>query len=430
MEAIVAIIIMVSALALIFTDKLNHTIAALGGAAAMIIAGIVLGFYNQEQAIEAIEFEALGLLVGMMILVAILHPTGFFQYIAVKAGHLSRGKPWRLVLLLGLGTAAVSLVFNNVTTVVLVGPITILISEILGINPIPILMAQALLSDTADVGTSVGDPASVLVASASGYSFTDFLTHAMPIVLVAVMVTLIMLRFSFTKELSKGPANPDLVMTLDADEALQDRKTTRRVLIVLFVAIILFLFQKPLQISTELIALSAAAVALVWVRPNVSDVLQRVDWPVLFFFLGLFVMVGGLEAAGVFEPVADSLAGIGRTNPRLLGIIVIWVVAGLSALLDNVPVTIAMISLLFSLQAEGVNVSALWWAVVFGAGFGGNATSIGSGANILIVSLSRKTHTPITSRLWSRVGLPIAIATCAVGSILFYIFYPWLEIGP
>ncbi len=426
MAPLVALLIVAVVLALILTDKLNHTVAAAGGAAAMMIAGLLLGFYSEEQALASVHFGALGLLLGMMVLVSILAPTGFFQYIAIKAGQLSRGNPWRLLLLLGGSTALVSLFFNNVTTVVLVGPITILITELLGINPIPILMAQALLSDTADVGTSVGDPASVLVASASGYSFTDFLTHSMPIVVVAALVTLLMLRLLFAKELSEGPAKPELVMTLDAEEALQDRKTTGRVLVVLAIAVVLFVFQRPLHISSELIALSAAAAALVWVRPDIRGVLQRVDWPVLLFFTGLFVMVGGLEAAGVFQPIAEALAPMGHANPRLLGVVIIWVVAGLSALVDNVPVTIAMISLLSGLAAAGVNVSALWWAVVFGAGFGGNATKIGSGANILIVSLSEQTSTPISARLWSRRGLPVAVATCVVGSILFILFYDWL----
>jgi Na+/H+ antiporter NhaD/arsenite permease-like protein len=427
MAPFVATLIVVVALALILSDRLNHTIAAAGGAAAMMGAGLILGFYSEEQALDAMHFGALGLLLGMMALVSILAPTGFFQYLAIKAGQLSRGNPWRLLLLLGGGTALVSLFFNNVTTVVLVGPITILISELLGINPIPILMAQALLSDTADVGTSVGDPASVLVASASGYSFTDFLTHSMPIVAVAALVTLLMLRFLFSKELAEGPAKPELVMTLDADEALVDRKTAGRVMVVLAITIVLFILQRPLGISSELIALSAAAVALVWVRPNIREVLQRVDWPVLLFFTGLFVMVGGLEAAGVFEPIAEALAPIGHSNPRLLGVVIIWVVAALSALVDNVPVTIAMISLLGGLAAAGVNVSALWWAVVFGAGFGGNATKIGSGANILIVSLSEQTSTPISARLWSRRGLPVAIATCVVGSVLFVLFFGWMS---
>ncbi len=425
-EAIVAVTIVILTLVLLLTHKLGHTIAAMIGASAMMIAGRVLGFYSEEQAIEAVEFEAIGLLLGMMILVAILEPTGFFQYVAVKASQLSKGNPWRLLLLLGVGTAAVSLFFNNVTTVVLVGPITILVTELLGIPAVPFLMAQALLSDTADVGTSVGDPASVLVASASGYSFTDFLTHAMPIVLVAVAVTLLMLRFLFSGELANRPTNPEVIEKLDASEALHDRTTVKRVLIVLAVTITLFLFQGALHLSSAFITLSTATIALVWVRPDIREVLQRVDWPVLIFFIGLFVMVGGLAASGAFEPLTNALAEWGQNRPVQLGVVIIWVVAGLSALVDNVPVTIAMILLLQGLAAKGVDVSALWWAVVLGAGFGGNATSIGSGANIVIVSLSERTHTPITPQMWSRKGLPIAIATCIVGSILFVLAYNWL----
>lgn len=426
MDSAVAVGIMAITLLLILTDKLDHTIAAIIGGAAMLSAGFILGFYSEAQALEVIEFNALSLLLGMMIMVSILEPTGFFQYLAIKAGQLSKGDPWRLMLLLGGGTALVSLFFNNVTTVVLIAPVTILIAGLLDISPVPILMAQALLSDTADVSTSVGDPASVLVAAASGYSFTDFLTHAMPIVFVAVLVTLVMLRYLFKEELSKRPANPEVVMTLDANEALHDRKTVRRVLIVLVVTITLFLFQQRLNLSSGFIAMAGAAVALVWIRPNVSEVLKRVDWSVLLFFIGLFLLVGGLESAGVFEPITEALTGLGRSNPRLLGVLILWVVAITAALIDNIPITIAMISLLNGLNSAGIDVSAHWWAVVFGAGFGGDATPIGTAANIIIVSLSKGTKTPITPKLWIRKGFPVALATCIVGSILFVLFYPWL----
>jgi len=426
MAPIVAAIIVAFTLILILTNKLNHTIAAMVGAVAMLGAGKAMGFYSEGQAIEAIEFDALGLLMGMMILVSILEPTGFFQYLAIKAGHLSGGDPWRLMLLLGLGTAGVSLFFNNVTTVVLVGPVTILITELLGLPATPFLMAQALLADTADVGTSVGDPASVLIAAASGYNFTDFLTHVMPIVMVAVLVTLGMLRYLFSRELAIRPANREAVLNIDADEALQNRPVLRRVLIVLAVTIGLFVFQGSLHLSSGFVALSAATAVLVWVKPDIRKVLDGVDWSVLLFFIGLFVMVGGLEEAGAFEPIIVVLAELGHNKPLLLGITIIWVVAALSALVDNVPVTITMIALLEGLAAAGIDVSALWWAVVLGAGFGGNATSIGSGANIVIVSLSEKANTPITPKLWSKRGLPVAFATCVVGSILYALAFPLL----
>jgi Na+/H+ antiporter NhaD/arsenite permease-like protein len=426
MAPIVATAIVIVTLALIFSGKLNHTIAAIAGAMVMLGSGMVMGFYSEAQAIEAIEFDALGLLLGMMILVSIMEPTGFFQYLAVKAAQLSRGDPWRLMLLLGVGTSLISLVFNNVTTVVIIGPVTILIAEILGFNPVPFLMAQALLSDTAGVGTSIGDPASVLVASASGYAFSDFLIRALPIVVIVVLVSLLMFRVLFSRELSVRPEDPDVVEKLDADGAIKDHPRIRRVLIVLGAAIGLFFIQGWLHLSSGFIALSAAAAALVWVRPDIRKVFERVDWSVLLFFIGFFTLVGGLEAAGAFEPIIAVLTELGYNKPLLLGITIIWVVAALSALVDNVPVTITMIALLEGLAAAGIDVSALWWAVVLGAGFGGNATTIGSTANIVIVSLSERTQTPITPNLWSRRGLPVAFAACVVGSILFALTFSWL----
>ena len=426
MAPTIATVIVVATLVFIFLEKVHRTIIALVGAMVMLAAGLALNFYSEEQAIEAVEWDAIALLVGMMILVSILEPTGLFQYLAIKAGQFSKGDPWRLMLLLGGGTALVSLFFNNVTTIVLIGPVTILISQLLGLNPVPFLMAMALLSDTADVGTSVGDPASVMVATASGYSFTDFLTHAMPIVIVAVILTLFMLRYLFAYDLAMYPSNPDMLYKLDADEALHDRQTVRRLTIVLGATITLFLFQTTFNISSGFIALSGASVALLWIQPDVRETLLRVDWPVLLFFIGLFILVGGLEAAGAFEPITEILADLGRESPLLLGIVVLWIVAITAALVDNVPITIAMIAMLQSLAAAGVDVSALWWAVVLGAGAGGNATPIGTGANIVIVSLSEQAQTPITPALWMRKGLPVAIAVSIVSSLLYALFFPLL----
>jgi Na+/H+ antiporter NhaD/arsenite permease-like protein len=315
---------------------------------------------------------------------------------------------------------------NNVTTVVLVGPVTILICELLNISPVPYLMAEALLSDTADVGTSIGDPASVLISSASGYSFTDFLTHSLPIVAVAGLVSLFLIRFLFRKELAVHPANPESVLSLDAAAALRDRRTAQRVLIVLGVTVLVFFFQEQLKVTPAYIALAAAAASVLWTEPDMPKLLSRIDWNVLVFFASLFVIVGGVEASGVFETVAELLAQMGSGHPIILGVTMIWIVALLSALVDNIPVTIAMIPVLQGLSAAGINVAALWWALAFGAGFGGNATPIGSTANIVIVSLSERTHTPITPAVWSRRGLPVMIVTCVVGSVLFALLYPWL----
>jgi Na+/H+ antiporter NhaD/arsenite permease-like protein len=423
---VIASTIFIITFALILTERIHRTIVAMASAAVMMAAGLLMGLYSQEQAMRATDFYTVGLLLGMMILVSVLEPTGLFEYLAVRAGQISKGDPWRLLVLLAGGTSLVSLFMNNVTTVVLMGPVTILICEILDISPVPYLMAEALLSDTADVGTSIGDPASVLVASASGYSFIDFLTHAMPIVAVAAVVSLALIRFLFRRELASHPENPTDVLKLDANAALKDRQTARRVLTVMVVAVGLFFFQEALGLTPAYIALAAAAIALLWTQPDPREVFTRVDWNVLLFLSALFTVVGGLEATGVFEVVAHRLMGLGADRPVLLGIVIIWTAAILSALVDNIPVTISMIPVLEGLGAAGVDIAPLWWALVFGAGFGGNATPIGSTANIVIVSLSERTRTPITSMLWTRRGLPVMIATCIVGSILFAVTFPWL----
>ena len=426
-SGIVASIIFVGCLGLIFSEKLNRTITSMAGAALMVGVGIGLKFYTEEQAITSIDFNTLGLLLGMMILVALLEPTGFFQFLAVWAGRFSRGKPLHLLILLGTITTVFSMFLDNVTTVVLIAPITILICEILGINPVPYLMAEALLSDTGGVATLVGDPPNVLIASAAGFNFNDFLTHSLPVVLFAWLTALILLRLLFKRELAVKPSNVEAVLKLNPRETLDDWKTARKVLIVLALAIAFFFLEEWLGITPAFVAMGASAIALVWARPNIQETLRRIDWSVLVFFGALFVMVGGLEAAGVLDALVNGLQRLENMPPVLLGVITIWLVAGLSAFVDNVPITIALIPVLQGLGANGMNIQPLWWALVFGAGFGGNGTIIGSTANIVVASLSERTRTPITSKLWNKRGLPVMLATCTIASLLYSLFYPLFE---
>ncbi len=424
---IVSSVIFIVALTLIFTEKMNRSITGIAGATLMVGVGTALEFYSQDEAVLAIDFNTLGLLFGMMMLVVLLEPTGFFEYLAIWAARLSKGKPVRLMVLLGTVTTVLSMFLDNVTTVVLIAPVTVLICEILGLNPVPYLMAEALLSDTGGVATLVGDPPNVVIASAAGFSFNDFLTHSLPIVLVAWFAALFLLRYLFRNELSEMPKNKDAVLKLDPDEALNDRKTIKRVLIVLGVAMIFFFIHHNLHIQPSFIAMSAAAVALVWVQPDLHKTLQRVEWNVLIFFGALFVMVGGLESAGVLHQLGELIGNAGNLSPVVFGVITIWVVAILSALVDNIPITIAMIPVFAELERTGINIQPLWWALAFGAGFGGNGTIIGSTANVFVASLSERTKYPITSQLWSKRGLPVMIVTCFVGSILFVLAYPYLS---
>lgn len=422
---IIATIIFVVTLIVIFTEWIPRTIAAIVGAALMVGVGIYAGFYGEEQAIEAIDFHTIGLLLGMMTLVALLQPTGFFQYIATLVARSSRGKPVLLLILLGTVTTVLSMLLDNVTTVVIIAPVAVLIGEILGMSVVPLLMALALLSNTGGTGTLIGDPPNVLIGSAANLSFNDFLVNALPVVVVAWFVVLGLLLFLFRKELRQPPAHAEAVQKLDPARALDDPITARKVIIVLIGTVLLFFLQELLEFSSSFIALSAAGVALLWVRPNTQELFERIEWSVLVFFIALFVMVGGLESSGALDRIAEVMTEAASLNPILLGIIFIWVVAILSAIVDNIPITIALIPVIIQLGSSGINTAPLWWALAFGAGFGGNGTIIGSSANIVVASLSERTRTPITSAMWIRRGLPVMIVACVIASILFAIFFPF-----
>jgi Na+/H+ antiporter NhaD/arsenite permease-like protein len=423
LAAILTVIVFVASLTLIFTEKINRTIVAFAGAFLIVAVGEALHFYDMDNAIEAIDFETLGLLMGMMIIVAMLEPTGFFEYLAVLAARASKGKPVRLFVLLGAVTTVLSMFLDNVTTVVLIAPVTILISEILGVSAIPYLIAEALLSNTGGVATLVGDPPNVLIGSAAGFSFNDFLVHSLPIVVVTWFGVLFLLQYLFRKELLVSPRNTEAVMKLNPAESLNEPKKARNILIVLGGAILLFFVHHLLHIEPAFVALGAAAVAMFWVQPDIHETLLKVEWRVLVFFGALFVMVGGLEHAGVLESIVGLFRSASSINPVVFGVAIIWAVAILSAVVDNIPITIALIPIIQGLGNSGMEVAPLWWALAFGAGFGGNGTIIGSTANIIVVTLSEKTRTPITAVLWMKRGLPVMIVACTIASILYTIFY-------
>lgn len=423
--AILSTIIFFGSLILIFSEKLNRSITAIAGAALMVLLGRTLGFYSEEAALEAIDFNTLGLLLGMMILVAMLDPTGFFQYLAVLAARSSKGNPLRLFLLLGTITTVLSMFLPNVTTIVLIAPVTILISEILGVSAIPYLVAEAMLSNTGGVATLIGDPPNVLIGSAAGFSFNDFLVYSTPVVIVSWAGAMFLLRYLFRKELSKRPRNVRAVMKLNPVETLNDPRTARLVLMVLGGAILFFFLHHILRVSPAFVALSAAAAALVLIRPNLEEMFRKIEWSVLIFFAALFIMVGGVEAAGVLEAITGLVERTSYSSPILFGVGVIWVVAALSAVVDNVPITIALIPIIHRLGEDGIDITPLWWALAFGAGFGGSGTIVGSTVNIIVTDLSEKTRTPITSKTWNKRGLPVMLVTCTIASIMFAIIYDW-----
>lgn len=422
MNQATAVTIFAISLAFILTDRVHRTIVAVAGASAMVAAGRLLGFFGEGEALAAVDFKTIGLLLGMMILVALLEPTGFFEYLALRAGRLSHGDPLRLFILLGAVTSVLSMFLDNVTTVVVIAPVTLAIARVLEVDAVPLLVAEAMLSNVGGIATLIGDPPNILIGTAAHLSFNDFLTHSLPIIAVVWVVALLLLVFLFRRPLAVRPKAAALD-ALHPSEALKQPRVAVTVLAVLAVAVILFLLQDLLEISPAFIAMGAAAVGLVLVRPNVHKTLEHVEWSVLIFFAALFVMVGGLEATGVLEALADRLGAADGVHPILLGVGLIWVVALLSAVVDNIPITIALIPVIAGLESSGVNVEPLWWALAFGAGLGGNATIIGSTANIVVAGHAERAGTPLSSPAWMRIGFPMLFVTCSVASLLYAALY-------
>jgi len=403
----------------ILRERVDRTIVAMAGGGAMLVAGLVLGFYSEEAALAAIDFNTLGLLLGMMVMVALLSGTGFFQYLAIYTAKLSRGNPWTLLLILGAITTVLSMFLDNVTTIILIAPVSILIAEILGISPVPFLISEALLSNTGGVSTLVGDPPNILIGSAANFSFNDFLIRLAPIVLVAWVAAFLTLRYLFRNDLPKKSRNAKALAHLDEREALHDRGSLARILIVLGVVVILFFLHTALHLAPAVVALLGAAFALLWVQPEMDHVLKEIEWSTLLFFASLFVLVGGLNSSGLLNEVATVLTGLAQTDLLLSGLALIWGAAILSAIVDNIPFTIVMIPIIQSLGAQGVDIAPLWWALALGAGFGGNGTPIGSTANVIAVKLSERTRSPITTPRWLRTGLPVMFVTCVVATVLY-----------
>ncbi|MGC9529620.1 MAG: SLC13 family permease [Candidatus Bipolaricaulaceae bacterium] len=402
---------------LILSERVHRTIAALAGAVAMVVAGTTLGFYDWELAVAAIDFNTLALLLGMMIIVGVIQETGFFQYAAVKVARWTRGNPWWLLLALALFTALVSTVLDNVTTLVMVAPVTVSIAEVVGMSPLPLLLSQAVCSNVGGVATLVGDPPNILIGSAAGLSFVDFLVNLGPIVAVVLLLSVVLIRWLFRKELASPAEKVETLLAMDAKRALLDPKTARKVLCVVALTVVLYLVHHLLGFPPGLVALIGAAVGLLWVRPPVDQVLGKIHWDVLVFFLALFVVVGGLEAAGVLGWISQQLGFLARSGVLLAALAILWGSAIMSAAVDNIPFTIAMLPVIRGLSAHGVAAAPLWWALALGAGFGGNATPIGATANVVAVSVSEHTADPITTRRWLGTGGWLALLGCGVASV-------------
>jgi len=401
----------------ILSERIHRTIVALAGAVFMVAIGGWFSFYDMHKAVDAIDFDTITLLFGMMIVVGLFTETGFFQYLAIRAAKLARGKPWLLLVYLGLVTSLVSMVLDNVTTIIIMIPVTLSIADILGISPMPFLISAVLLSNIGGVATLIGDPPNILIGSAAGFSFTDFLTHLAPIVIVAWGVAQLILLFLFRSFLKRKPKNIDRLMGMNERQAIVDPLTTSRMLKVLGITVFLYLIHDKIGLEPGLVALIGACLGLLWIRPKLDQLLSNIHWDVLLFFMSLFVIVGGLEAGGILTLAGRGILLLTGHGMAVAALVILWASAFASGVLSNVPFTIAMLPILKGLASQGISTGPLWWALALGVGFGANMTPIGAASNVFVVSLADSVEKPLTFKEWLRTGSTIAFATCAVGSV-------------
>ncbi len=421
---IIALLIFGTTFFFILSERIHRTVIGLFGALTMVLAGMYYDFYHPGDLMHVVDFNTLGLLFGMMLLVGMLEHTGAFQYLGIWTAKKTKGNPWLLMAALSAITAGLSMILDNVTTIILIVPITIIIADMLKINPTPILMAEALLSNVGGTGTLIGDPPNIMIGSAASLSFNDFLVHTLPVVLVTWVLTLLFFKFLFRKDLAKKPENVDKLLAMNEAEAITDPKTLKKLLVVFAIVVALFFLHSALHLEASMVALIGAALALIWIAPqhDPQKTIEKCELSVLLFFGSLFVIVGGLEHAGILERVAHFITSGAENNLLMTALIILWMSAILSAIVDNIPLTVAMIPIIGYLGTQGVPVELLWWALAFGVGFGGNGSPIGSTAGVIVVAKSEKTAHPISFIDWMKQGVPTMVLGLIVASLALTFF--------
>lgn len=419
MEAALASVIFLVTYALIATDRVDKTVAALLGGSLVVVVGII----DQEEAFAAIDLNVIFLLAGMMILAGILRRTGFFQWVAIRSVKVARGEPYRLLLILSVVTALLSAFLDNVTTVVLLAPVTLYIANVLRVSPLPFLIAEILASNIGGAATLIGDPPNILIGSAADLGFDDFLLNMAPAAVLVFIAFLAMTYWFFGRDLVVDPATRDSVLALDEREVLTDPGLLRLSLGVIGATVIGFLLAKPLALEPGAIALLGAAALMLLSRAEVEEVLHEVEWATLLFFVGLFMLVEAVVHVGIVGAVADGLIDATEGNPVVTTLGLVWLSGIASAIIDNIPYTAAMIPVVQDLGAAGVPIEPLWWALALGACFGGNATIVGASANVVVANLAGRADHPITFSQFLKYGLPVTAVSLAISTGYVFVRY-------
>ena len=410
---IIAIVIFLVTMAAIMTEKLHRTVAAVAGALLLILTGVL----SVESGFSYVDLNTLGVLIGMMLFVAVVKNSGIFEYIAIKAAKIAKGRPWPLMVLFALITAVLSAFLDNVTTVLLIGPMTLASTSMLRINPIPFFMTQIMASNIGGTATLIGDPPNIMIGSAAGLSFTDFITNTGVAVLFVLAATIVCFYFIYGRKLHVEPEAMDSILQLDENKAIKDRSLLIKSVVMILLVVFGFVFHSQLHLESCTIALTAAAVMLLIGRQDVEEIVAGVEWTTILFFTGLFIVVGGLQETGVIQILANGLMDLTEGHMTLTILLILWVSAIVSSFLDNIPFVATLIPLILTMQSSGVDVTPLWWAVSLGACLGGNGTLIGASANVVLSGISNRHGFPITFASYFKVGFPLMLVSVAISTV-------------
>ncbi|MGA1846367.1 ArsB/NhaD family transporter [Deferribacter abyssi] len=447
-QLIVASIIFFSAYAIIVSEKIHRTIVALLGAGLMIFLGIL----HQEEAIYGllqtdaagnihrsggVDFNTLGLLTGMMIIVAITKKTGVFQYTAIRVAKWAKGEPWKILVGLSVVTAVFSAFLDNVTTVLLIAPVSLLIADELEIDPFPILFAEVLASNIGGTATLIGDPPNIMIGSATHLTFNDFILMLTPVVVVIFIVTIFLLKLIFKKKMSVKEENRQRILAMNEKESITDSTLLKKCGAVLGLVILGFVIAHPLGVEPATIAITGAALLFLIMHAEGEDmhhIFGEVEWVTIFFFLGLFILVTGIEKAGLIRLMAEKVLEFTQGSKTIAGILILWVSAVASAIVDNIPFVATMIPLIknlaphlqgaptdpeqFKLWTEG-----LWWALSLGACLGGNGSLVGASANLIVAGFAERAGRPITFMKFTKLAFPLMIVSIIISTVYLLIFF-------
>ena len=412
-EAVISVLVFLFVMAAIISEKVHRSVAAMAGAVVLLLFHVL----SIDEATSYVDINTIGVLVGMMLFVAVVKNSGLFEYVAIKAAKLTKGRPMAIMVVFAVITALLSAFLDNVTTVLLIGPMTIAITQMLEVNPIPYLLSQIMASNIGGTATLIGDPPNIMIGSAAGLSFMDFVINTGSVIVIIMAVTVLIYYFMYRSRISVVRENMQKVMELDEDRSIKDKPLLIKSVIMNVVVVIGFVFHSQLQVESATVALFAAGFMLVFGKQDAEEIILGVEWSTILFFIGLFVVVGGLQKSGVISSMAEVMISFVGDNQALGIIIILWVSAIISSFLDNIPFVATLIPLILTMESSGVDVAPLWWALSLGACLGGNGTLIGASANVVLAGVSAKNGYPITFMQYTKVGFPLMLISIVISMV-------------